>query len=298
MLLSKVISLKPFSPYTSSDEPPLQLNAEVYTGIEFELEGLSESTAMDTNAVKYWNVIDDSSLRGTSSELVMKKPAKGRTLEKIIDLFYVAIIEEFDTYIVPSFRTSTHIHINVRDMELKHLLVMYLNSIFMEPLLHRYFPARPRSHSVFCTPTMEARKTIEGINKIVEGIKYTFKQQNVSSYLHSLASDNNRYGAINPASILKHGTLEYRMFPLMKRPQDLINVLNILYSIYKSKNKVYTINNPKNIDKFLAKNFGPESEVLANIPNYKSLIMQGAAYVEYILSLSDYKRELNIWLNA
>ena len=121
-----------YTPREATPHPNLAFNAHV--GIELEIE---ECTYID---VPYWDCKEDGSLRN-GCELVCAEPYAGETLYAAIE----ALADEVGkTSAQGTWRCSTHVHLDVRDLESPALKKLILAYAFYEKVLfkcsgfHRY----------------------------------------------------------------------------------------------------------------------------------------------------------------
>ena len=181
----------------SRDSSLRNLSGEV--GIEIETETLE---AYSKRNMKFWNQVEDGSLRNFGQEYVLKVPvSRGKEL--------TAALEEFSdktkglNFIQDSISTSVHVHINFlqdRWITLVNFLVLY--DLF-ENLLIR-FSGPDRLANLFALPIKDAQEEIETQVQLVKNINNLNYKKTV------LSIDSYKYAALNLCNLWKLGTLEVR----------------------------------------------------------------------------------------
>lgn len=226
--------VKLFGPYDTvfpmSEVTPV-FPYNIYTGIELEIEGVSSSMFSERYISQYpdsaWFFITDDSLRGNNCEAILKVPLYGKKLQDSIDSIYTTI-DSFRKSIIPSYRTSTHIHLDVKNLNIKELLNVFLCYAMVEEVFYAFHRYTNRRNSVFCTPVAEyvsAESILHDLStcKDAQGIRYAL--------VHFTHQDH-RYKSINLSSLPKHGSIELRFLPLIKHKEELTFFINIFHSIY------------------------------------------------------------------
>lgn len=187
----------------------------VLVGIELELEGFIEAPDINRN---YWNVISDNSLRNSGLELVSAGPVGGIRLERALDDLEECLSNTPNQI---SERCSTHIHINVCDMNLKQLMSFLLLSTMFEKVLFGLFGSNRRSNT-FC-------KTLDVSENSLRDMTTMLSCKTLEQALTSMRFD--KYASVSLNRIKDLGTVEFRMFKPILRAQDYERVLNFLFAI-------------------------------------------------------------------
>lgn len=163
-------------------------------GVEIEVEG----AGLDIPENKFWGQEADGSLRSKPEccEYVFKEPLSYE--DSITAVGWLnAQHKKNGTVLNWSFRCSTHVHLNVQEMELSALLrLVYLYYIF-ENLLVKW-SGEEREGNRFCLRLKDSSE----IPFVVENI-----------FLNSLRGVNEnqvRYSALNLGSLIKYGSVEFR----------------------------------------------------------------------------------------
>lgn len=161
-------------------------------GIEVEVEGVN---LPDIRSV-YWEIHQDGSLRGEAYEYVTKGALP---IEKVENAFKI-LNNAFDkkgSVLNLSFRTSVHVHMNVRELEISKIgAVIYLYYLFEEPLMQ--LCGDDRIGNRFC---LRLRDSEEIINNILNAFNGKFQR---------LDEGQLKYSALNIAPIRTFGSLEFR----------------------------------------------------------------------------------------
>lgn len=163
-------------------------------GIEIELEGHGLPAP---RAGSVWTAHEDGSLRGESREYVTRTAIKRENVKKVVSELN-ELLEKSGAKVDDSPRCGLHIHVNVQDLDMKQLcsfIVLYM--CFEEVLVKWCGPTR--LGNLFCLRVSDASGVIDVLTKFMRG-----------NELRCLATDRIRYGSMNPSSITKHGSLEFR----------------------------------------------------------------------------------------
>lgn len=163
-------------------------------GVEIEAEG----AGLDIPENKFWRQEADGSLRAKPEccEYVFKEPLSYE--DSITAVGWLnAQHKKNGTVLNWSFRCSTHVHLNVQEMELSALLrLVYLYYIF-ENLLVKW-SGEEREGNRFCLRLKDSSE----IPFVVENI---FRNS-----LRGVNENQVRYSALNLGSLIKYGSVEFR----------------------------------------------------------------------------------------
>ncbi|WPH64728.1 hypothetical protein [Vibrio phage vB_VpaP_SJSY21] len=189
--VQQVFSLSPRS--NSPSAHPLVLPGRV--GLEIELENMD--ILFGRNG--HWVVVEEDSLRD-GVEFVMHGDGKEgveiiESLEQLMEILQTNVFS-------PTWRCSTHIHIDIRHMTLPQLKRFALGNVVLEDLM--YEAAGPhRKQSNFCMPFSIA----EELGMILG--RYWHKET-LREFINGVNSEWTKYAGMNflPATTL--GTLEFR----------------------------------------------------------------------------------------
>lgn len=183
-------------------------------GIEVELEKYS-----DVGNHVYWRAEHDGSLREGGVEFVLRQPLTGLDLEKSIKELYADVLsKEYAT----SPRTSTHVHIDARDMSVEHLRAMvFIYTMFERMIYDKVAPER--EDSFYCTPLYNSVKHRRIFSKALEQLEFTACP---------------KYSGLNLKSLVRYGSVEFRMYEGLTNSKDLTKWVKMLMRL-KSGTKQY-----------------------------------------------------------
>lgn len=185
-LVGKTLNETPVKPDPTR---PLQSSS---VGIEVEVEGIDPYDF----EFDFWNVVGDGSLQN-GVEFV-SQPVWGTGISAAL-LELDKCFKKHKPYL--SFRTSVHIHINTLDLdtnELMHFIKLYL---MYEPALFRMHKEWNRYENIFCVPAMKSTAIQRGYLNLFSDLE---KDQLRDAYV------SYKYSALNPNSLTRFGTLEFR----------------------------------------------------------------------------------------
>lgn len=173
-----------------------------FIGLEVELEGLRGEYQ---GLAPYWVPTADHSLREVNGlqavELKFSQPLCGLDLSIAIHKLD-SWLKRLKTAPIRSPRTSTHVHLDARELEISELasgLVLY--ALFESALFH--FAGPDRENNLYCVPWASG-----------EGAIRTITEYDVSKDIKHLKY-HHKYSALNLATLAKFGTLEFRHLPGM-----------------------------------------------------------------------------------
>jgi Putative amidoligase enzyme len=190
-------------------------------GIEIEMENTSDclwrngfikriegSYRFDTTNAdmmcKYWTLHMDNSLRNAGIEFV-SLPLYGVDLCAALNSVSNLKLKTKGLW-NPSFssRCSTHIHLDIRDLNKEQLLSLVCLYTLFESVMFDYWSAR-RKHGVYCVPISEQ----DVISNVLSRTNSATSDDEIQASLE-FCSESNRYSALNLAAIKKYGSLEFR----------------------------------------------------------------------------------------
>lgn len=230
-------------------------------GVEVEVEGNNLSPPSVG-----WKQVRDGSLRGEfpyySSEYVFIKPESLNTSIRMIHQLGKAM-QDYGSKLKFSFRTSTHVHINVQHLTYPQFLTFLYTSALLENVL-MHFCGKERINNRFCLRIQDAEEYIHELKQL-------FLSNNA---IRLINEDRLRYSAINIGSVPKYGSVEFRGMRGTLDKDVLIPWLKIIYAIREfSVNQ----NSPHDVHDLFVRN-SPEQfvkniigEELFNIINYPGL---------------------------
>ena len=224
-----------------------------HIGVEMELEGtgaspLSRFERDTTLHSPLITSVQDGSLRN-GIELVFSRPLFGENALAAIDHMYTV---RDGLELNGSARTSTHVHVNFSDTTdtldtLRSTIAAYL-------LVERAMSitAGPhREHNTFCVPTYVMNPGNE--RRYYDIVAAEGNDRRALDAIVNLGHENNRYAAMNLASLYRHGTVEFRQLGTVERNQ-LVMWINTLLSLKKcglTYSVQQVLNGPDNLDEFV-----------------------------------------------
>ncbi len=184
-------------------------------GIEVELENIRTSFPASRN----WRVEGDGSLRNHGAEFVFRNPLGGR------DLFHAIV--ELDSHLFEnnpdaSWRCSTHVHLDVRDMDANQLKNLFIAYIVYERVLFRC-SGWHRLKNNFCPALCFAQQMLE-----VLSLNWHKRDDR---FMNGIRNNWDKYSAMNVIPMGNYGSVEFRMSEAKWRKGHLIKHCNRLLSL-------------------------------------------------------------------
>jgi hypothetical protein len=179
----------------------------------------------------HWDKVGDGSLRGDGIEFVLSRPTDRADLAPKLDELYDAI-GEIDVY--DGERTGIHVHINVLEMEMKHVF----NFITLYHLLERPLVSLSGPHregNLFCLRGCDAEDIYRRVAMSMRG-KYDL--------FDSIMTDEVRYYSLNLKALCEKGTLEFRS---MNSPCDRDKLEEWIDILLELKEAAKTFDSPSEI---------------------------------------------------
>ncbi|MGL4352781.1 MAG: amidoligase family protein [Aeromonas popoffii] len=179
-------------------------------GVEVELENVAD---WDMNS-DYWVIKEDGSLRNNGREFVFRGPTGGKDL-------YNALVE-LDTFLTErnpdgNWRCSTHMHLDVRDMNVKQLKLMILAYVAAEKALFR-LSAMHRYTNNFCAAIGFAQDQLQILSN-------AWSSTDIGEFWNKLQGWN-KYSALNLLPMHNFGSVEFRMSDAKWKKNDLLLLCN------------------------------------------------------------------------
>ena len=185
--------------------------------LEIELEDCPLSEFESSSMEKYWEGVMDGSLKFNGAELRFKKALNGDDV--------LLALEELDKWVmnrktlpyVEGNRGSTHVHINISDMNMVGLYNFVLLSYLCEPLLMSKCTA-DRNNNSFSMTSSRTKDQMHILREISKG--------NLN-----FGSDYYKYRAIGLNSMYSKGSLEFRMFHASYDKEEVLSWINLIQEI-------------------------------------------------------------------
>lgn len=248
-------------------------------GVEIEFER-SDRMVLRSSLDKYWRVEGDGSLRLNGAEIVFQRPLAGDDVVEALER-----AQAVTRKCLFSNRCGLHVHINMREMPapvLREFLFIY---ILFEPLLLGFCGA-DRENNNFCVPTYTNKSLLRKLGSrtpIVE-IGHDFQRNDL------------RYAALNLASVVQHGSLEFRAMRGTADTSVLFPWINMLLSILKYAKGMPNLlemveHSSTDVGNMLLNDvFGAElADILyeANRDGYQEKLLAGGRALQYVLRCND-----------
>lgn len=183
-------------------------------GVEIEVEGSrlpGISTSWDSPARNYWRVERDGSLRGDeSAEYVLRNPCDIDMVEKALNALSQAYKDNRST-ISDTVRAGIHIHVNVQDMTILHLMNYITSYYVLENLLLKYC-GNGRESNHFCFRAKDAEYVIFALERALKHKAFGY-----------LSNNSLRYSSMNLNALFSYGSLEFRA---MRSTSDMEKISN------------------------------------------------------------------------
>lgn len=201
-------------PNESNNQHPLIVGTN-RVGIEVELENIRASFPASRN----WRVEGDGSLRNNGAEFIFRNPLGGR------DLFHAIV--ELDSHLFQnqpdaSWRCSTHVHLDVRDMTAHQLKSLFIAYIVYERVLFRC-SGWHRLKNNFCPALCFAQQMLEVL------ANNWYKRDD--RFMNGIRNNWDKYSAMNVLPLSNYGSVEFRMSEAKWRKGHLIKHCNRILSL-------------------------------------------------------------------
>lgn len=199
--------------YPSLELHPLIVGRNL-AGIEIELENIRGSRRFN-----YWTQKGDGSLRNNGAEFVCSNPWGG------VDLYNAAI--EIDGFLFEnnpdaSWRCSTHVHIDVRDMSVAQVKKMILAYAFYERVLFKCSGFQ-RYKNNFCVALGFAQEQVNVLGQ--------HWNKDDTDFLVNVTQNWDKYSSINLLPMAGFGSIEFRISEAKWRKGKLIRLVNRFLSL-------------------------------------------------------------------
>lgn len=195
-------------------------SSNMAVGLEFELEDVEGDSDNDHRIPAGYDIHGDGSLRN-GVEYVFSGGAAGETILQRLDSM-AAFLEgrSFST----SERTSTHIHLNMRDTAATAEVVRRMFGLvyLIEPAIFR-FADENRKWCGYCQPLTDMPQ--QRLGDIISGNDESLRA-GANGQQH-----NDKYFGFNLKSLSRHGTVEFRYFPGWSGRRNALSWVNLVMEI-------------------------------------------------------------------
>ena len=264
-------------------------------GIELELEGvhcgdyrgaavISSHSGHSKYVLDYgrmlWDMEEDGSLRNNGMEFVSKK-LFGQDVINALDDIDTFCKQELPQQPSISDRCSTHIHIDVTDLNFTEFLYFICNYIIAEPLLFNYC-GNERADNFYCLPYFKSDSFYDALNQTWMSIT-AGNDDDVSDKIAAFE----KYSSVNISSVNKFGSLEFRQMGGCFDKDRLLEWINILMKlkqncIGKSPELLPESFSGYESSDYVAQLFGDYTDKLL-YPGYEDALLRGVRYVQDVL---------------
>lgn len=259
-------------------------------GLEVEIErvqGAMEGWSSFVTEVFPWSLHGDGSLRNHGCEFI-SRAASYEDMRRMIPSLFL-LIKKYSPNADFSWRTSIHVHMNVRDLTATQLMDMIILYLIFENSLFQYASAS-RKQSIFCVPLLESKGVLRKILSLWDAA-HKNKGPSFRSSIIDLQTVWEKYGSLGIFQLRNYGTLEFRHFP---GTWDVKKILGWLGLIQQLKNcareitheelvqTILTINTLSHYSAFREAIFGDSSQLL-NFPTFEGDVAVGVMRLKEIL---------------
>lgn len=233
------------------------LDHDMY-GVEVEVEFNAPNDSNIPKLVQnFWSVVNDGSLRSygksgdCAAEFRFTKPLNSFTSAIAVKQL-CSVLNTETKHIYDSGRTSTHVHVNVCNINMLQIMnLITLSIIFDEFLVAQHHPFR--SGNLFALRYVDAEWPVRML--LHEAQRPNFRKW---------SSPQQRYASVNLASIANFGTIEFRAMDGEINPQ---RINQWVFCLHQLKRGAMEYKNPREIiEKF--NKVGPLSFLNDHIPSY------------------------------
>lgn len=244
-------------------------------GVELEMENIKvEPKPNKFN--NYWTPTTDNSLRNNGVEFV-SLPLKAFQIEKALTQ-----LQTNNLNYKPEFteRTSTHVHMNVRDLTLDQIMALVLVYTSVEKLLFKWV-GHDRQDNIFCCPLWKTNyfKYFATITQNPLQIPRTWQ----------------KYTALNLIPIYNKGTVEFRHLYGTWDKEVIIPWINLLsrMKIYVKKHslnsiyeKICNLNTDSFYTEYVNEIFGNQAySLLKDVENLQDFLEDSITYCKLVICL-------------
>jgi len=257
--------------------------SETRLGIEVECEDIAGKFQNYGNAI--WPFKSDGSLRQGGLEFV-SLPLPVPVVRSAIALLLTEIYSRTDN---PGFswRTSTHAHLECRNLSLEELRILILLHFLFEEKLFTFAHSGRRDTNIFCTPI--SRSFFYGLSDVANA-KTTDQFMLGFQYLKT---NWHKYSSLNINHLYDFGTLEFRHMRGCGDPEKLGTWIKLLITLYNSAHQisleeltesVYKLNTTSSYRSFTERVFGEELSEVLEVPSSRVQMSRGVSLLKEILA--------------
>ncbi len=240
-------------------------------GVEIEAEGKNLANPNPNT----WRCENDGSLQSghQAIEYVMPVPRDLKGVRKSLDELQKCYAAA-GTQVIETDTSGVHVHINVQEYTPKELFTLITTYLVMEELLITYCgPSREGNH--FCLRIKDA-----------EFILHEFVRAAQERKFGHLKNENIRYASLNPCSLFKYGSLEFRAMRGTGNLDAIYEWVEILDRVkqaalnFKSPNEVIMSMSLNGEDNFIRAVLGDKAKLFLDVSGHKQMVREGARLVQ------------------
>ena len=239
-------------------------------GIEIEIEGRNLKYPIS----RFWNAVQDGSLRGHSIEYVLKNPSTKKRVKKKLE-FLKNELREYGSVLQPSDRCGVHVHVNCQDMTTRQVINFAVVYLILEDLLVAMCGS-DREGNLFCLRASDA-------DSIITGLRRSSQVED----LHNMQGNLYRYASMNLAALSKFGSVEFRAF---QTPKDLMDINRWVETLLQIRDYSLSYNNTYDVIEGISMGgtYNFVNEILGKYAQYlpkkgqEEMIMEGLRRVQEI----------------
>lgn len=279
------------------EKTDLLADTDVFVGVEIELEHFHpvnfDPYKKQILNSSLWRTVNDHSLRDNGLEFVMGyhgDPLKGKDIITALSVFQTHIDKYISKNEPPecSDRTSIHVHIDVRDLEIEDVKRYVLLYSIFENVFYKWSDYA-RYFNNYCVPISRSKDLSGRLSKLMS--------VNSGINFNSAIVSGHKYDGLNYKSIQIKGSLEFRLLRGTYDTKFILDWINLLLCLrIAAKDKSLDITSiPKDmsnrgLDKLVDEVFGPYGEVLKDSVNPVD-ILEGLRVAQGLIIYEDIVKE-------
>ena len=191
-------------------------------GLEFEVEGTNLPREEDLRW--YWKVVSDGSLRGESSEYVLRTPNAPEYFEKKSLPYLIRAFNKKKSVLNFSVRCSTHVHMNAQHLY-GYQVMMLVGLYYAYEEVFKLLLQEQRHGNLFCVGSSECKQDLaERLSRAC------FSNQGLIDFVNN---DNNKYSAVNLCTLAKFGSVEFRGLHGTLNKDEILIWTRLLTALYE-----------------------------------------------------------------
>ena len=196
---------------------------EMKTGVLLGLECETEGHRLPQIENAFWNTVPDGSLRNGLE--YVSKPLKETQVGTALTKLHKEITDQ-GGQVDYSFRCSTHVHINVLDLDHNQLMSMIFLYMMYENVFMN-FVAEERVGNRFCLRFQDAQYLTSEVSHFFQRTR----QGNLAHAIGGLRQERLKYAGFNLYTLRKYGTLEFRALEGTNDRQKILNWVKAIIAL-------------------------------------------------------------------